>query len=151
MTFRAPLDLRTMASQRVTLDLAPHVDEHDWILLQPLVYAVGSLTAPEYVITVPAGFITDLASVPRWLWPLIPPHGAHASAAVVHDWLYRTGYTDRPTADRIFHEAMTVSDVPPLRARIMYTAVRLFGWRQSHRRRNAGPQIVTLPVGATDR
>lgn len=38
------------------------------------------------VITVPSDFITDLASVPRLFWALLPPHGVYERAAVVHDW-----------------------------------------------------------------
>lgn len=33
------------------------------------------------------GFPTDLASVPRIFWALLPPHGAYERAAVLHDWL----------------------------------------------------------------
>src|SRR5688500_11341220 len=52
--------------------------------------------------TVPAGFVTDFASVPRILWNILPPYGKHSRAAVLHDWLYVTGIVDRATADRIF-------------------------------------------------
>jgi len=37
------------------------------------------------VITIPAGFSTDLASVPRIFWWFLPPTGAYEKAAVVHD------------------------------------------------------------------
>ena len=38
-------------------------------------------------VTVPAGYITDLASVPRLAWAVIAPFDV-ARAAVVHDILY---------------------------------------------------------------
>lgn len=38
------------------------------------------------VITIPGGFETDLASVPRLFWALLPPHGVYERAAVLHDW-----------------------------------------------------------------
>lgn len=43
-----------------------------------------------YRIRVPAGFITDIASVPRWAWTLsgITPDGLHRNAALIHDILY---------------------------------------------------------------
>ena len=46
----------------------------------------------EYVgatdrITIPDGFETDLASVPRLFWALLPPQGAYERAAVLHDYL----------------------------------------------------------------
>jgi hypothetical protein len=36
---------------------------------------------------VPSGFDTDLASVPRAFWALVPPSGAYEQAAVLHDYL----------------------------------------------------------------
>lgn len=38
------------------------------------------------VITIPADFETDLATVPRLFWALLPPNGSYEKAAVVHDW-----------------------------------------------------------------
>ena len=40
-------------------------------------------------ITVPSGFITDLASTPRILWNVIAPFDV-ARAAIVHDLLYKS-------------------------------------------------------------
>jgi len=39
-------------------------------------------------ITVPAGFDTDYASIPRIFWPIYPPDGEYAPAAILHDFLY---------------------------------------------------------------
>ena len=41
------------------------------------------------MITVPEGYITDLASVPRFCWIFIAPFDV-ARAAIVHDLLYKT-------------------------------------------------------------
>ena len=43
----------------------------------------------RFKVTVPAGFVTDLASVPRLLWAIVPRDGLHNGAAVVHDFLYQ--------------------------------------------------------------
>jgi len=40
-------------------------------------------------VTVPNGFVTDLASVPRAMWWLIAPFDV-ARAAIIHDLLYKT-------------------------------------------------------------
>jgi hypothetical protein len=40
-------------------------------------------------ITVPTGFVTDLASVPRAMWWAIAPFDV-ARAAIIHDLLYKT-------------------------------------------------------------
>ena len=38
------------------------------------------------VIIIPAGFATDLATIPRIFWALLPPSGVYEKAAVVHDF-----------------------------------------------------------------
>lgn len=75
----------------------------------------------------PAGTVTDLASVPRLLWVVFPPHGRYAKAAIVHDYLYANAIGTKSGADRIFLEAMGVLRVPTWRRRLIYGAVRLFG------------------------
>lgn len=107
--------------------------ERTWILdLDGFEYHVGEEGSGE-VIAIPRGFITDLASVPRALWWIYPPFGLHAAAAVVHDWLYRSAANragrTRRECDRIFLEAMRVKRTPAFRARVMWAAVRTFGWR----------------------
>lgn len=89
--------------------------------------------APVFV---PGGFETDLASVPRFLWTLIPPFGKHSQAAVIHDFLYKmrkditfTGpKRSRKECDQIFLDAMKALDVPMWKRQTMYRAVRAFGW-----------------------
>lgn len=39
--------------------------------------------------TIKRGYITDLASVPKPLWWLIPPYGTYSRAAVLHDLLWQ--------------------------------------------------------------
>ncbi|SFD83108.1 DUF1353 domain-containing protein [Massilia yuzhufengensis] len=76
---------------------------------------------------VPAGTVTDFASVPRiplafWLFA-----GIGQAAAVIHDWLYGCGTVPRKVADDIFLEAMEACGVPTWRRIPMYWAVRAFG------------------------
>lgn len=79
-------------------------------------------------ITVPAGFETDFASVPKGLWWLLPPTGKYGKAAVIHDYLYRThGYSSKIVADAIFYEAMTALGVGAFTRGVMYLAVHFFG------------------------
>jgi len=77
-------------------------------------------------IVVPRGFRTDLASVPRIFWVLIPPFGRYSQAAVVHDYLYRMEH-DRKEADSIFYDLMIEYGVWKWKAIIMYLGVRAFG------------------------
>ena len=78
-------------------------------------------------ITIPKGFKTDLASVPRVLWSWIPPHGKYLRAAVVHDYFYLTQSIPRKQADRIFKQLAKHWGVGWARANLMYAAVRVGG------------------------
>jgi hypothetical protein len=74
----------------MTLNVTIHDDGKHFTLLQPIVYET------EFgVITIPAGFVTDFASIPRFLWSIYPPTGRYQEAAVVHDWLYVCHYANR--------------------------------------------------------
>lgn len=103
----------------------PSLDIHgasEWKLEERLVY--WSVIWPEEII-VPAGFVTDLASIPRIFRALIPQNGRHRLAAIVHDYLVRLDGFDRRLADRIFLEAMTVLEVPRWKRTVMYWAVSI--------------------------
>ncbi|HIB1583210.1 TPA: DUF1353 domain-containing protein, partial [Salmonella enterica subsp. enterica serovar Muenchen] len=79
------------------------------------------------VIEVPAGFITDLATVPRIFWILLPPDGKYAKAAIIHDYLYDNALRTKKEVDLIFLDGMKVLGVPKWKRIVMYQAVRLFG------------------------
>lgn len=96
-----------------------------WHLLQPLQYRSAVLGT---VITVPAGFVTDFASVPRLPFTWLLAGGYGNRAAVVHDWLYLHHTTSRRRADKVFLEALRACGVARWRAWGMYTALRLCGW-----------------------
>lgn len=42
-----------------------------------------------YRIDIEKGYITDLASVPRFLWVLYPPDGLYRAAVIVHDLIFQ--------------------------------------------------------------
>lgn len=77
-------------------------------------------------VTVPAGFQTDLASIPRLFWRIFPPMGPWNKAAVVHDFLYSVPECSSFLADAIFREAMAQLKVPLWRRVVMYYAVRAY-------------------------
>lgn len=119
--FKGPLDVQILdaaRSGRVTARL-----------LQGFAYETG---APELgVIEVPAGFVTDFASVPRPFWNLEPPLGDAGKAAVVHDYLYANrglcGRLSRAQADAIFRRALGDSGVAGWKRGLLWAAVRLGG------------------------
>lgn len=85
----------------------------------------------------PAGFLSDGATVPRMLYWIVPPWGRHGEAAMVHDHLcehltlYQNGAAvpiTRAQADQVFNDAMKVSQVNPFIRHLMYGAVRMYAW-----------------------
>jgi hypothetical protein len=102
-----------------------------FILVRPLVYLSNVTAKPGKInkITVPAGFKTDLASIPRIFWRVLPPVGKYDAAAVVHDYLYQNNGVTRLTADDVLNEAMGVLGVPAWQRTIIYAGVRVGGWK----------------------
>ncbi len=113
------------------------VDCRVWRLEEPLRYEIGALGSGLSV-TVPAGFVTDGASIPRIMQGVLPPFGKWSRAAILHDYLCRAITDGRPVeiagygviaqrrgADAIFHEAMLVCGVSKGLAWSMWASVRL--------------------------
>jgi hypothetical protein len=97
-----------------------------YCVVRDLNYHIGFFGS-GLVVRVEDGFLTDLASVPRWAWWLFPPHDPdYCAAAVLHDFLYglNNGMFTRAVADGVFYEAMRVLGVPKWRAVVMFLAVR---------------------------
>lgn len=97
-----------------------------------VVHAFGFWTKRTGLISVPAGFKTDLASIPRLFWNLLPPFGKYTNAAIVHDYLYRTQIFPRAKADKVLWQAMKFSNVRWGVRLLIYLSVRCFGgfaWR----------------------
>ncbi len=107
------------------------IDGRRWKLAYSFTFHVGSKYA-EKVIAVPAGFEHDFASIPRFLFVILPWWAKFNKAAVLHDWLYRTQTLTRARSDLIFYEAMLVAfrdhKTGRLVAWLEYKAVRLFSW-----------------------
>lgn len=107
-------------------------------------------------VTVPKGFVTDFASIPREFWSLLRPDGEYAHAAIVHDYLYWQQGTSREYADSVFLAAMEDLKVQPTTRTLLYKAVRGFGasaWEENARLRSAGERriLTTFPTDPTTR
>lgn len=83
-------------------------------------------------VTVPAGFESDGASVPRWAWPLFPPVGRYFAAAVVHDYLL-WGNAEWTRANAAFRRALVELDISGWRLFLLVASVRIYGWWQTWR------------------
>lgn len=98
------------------------LDGRQWKLIAYLVWR----TASENIV-VPAGFVTDLDSVPRLPFVYLLFKNRSQAPAVLHDWLYREAKRPRKWCDAIFLKAMIADRVPWWQRRPIWLAVRLFG------------------------
>jgi Protein of unknown function (DUF1353) len=110
------------------------VDARFWELVVPITYD-GNADS----FSVPAGFQTDFASVPRPLVWLLPRYGAYTKSAILHDFLCTTAVVSRADADGLFRRSMRELGVPFVRRWMMWAAVRL-----ASRLSNAGPREVAI-------
>lgn len=120
-----------------------HLDGRRWLVLEAFAFT----TAAGRTFTVPAGFVTDGASVPRPLWWLYPPFGGeYDEAATVHDYLYAhaerfegddEGHISRGQADDVMKEAMDAKGLRPSAVFTIHRSVRLGGWLTWRRHRQA--------------
>jgi hypothetical protein len=107
------------------LDVTPLDDGRNWRVDETFSFESEVLDA---IITIPIGFETDFASIPRAFWSWLPPTGKYSRAAVIHDFLYRTpGMATRAQADAVLREAMEILNVGWLTRQIIYNGVRLGG------------------------
>lgn len=92
-------------------------------------------------VVVPAGFVTDLASIPRVFWSLLPTDGAYTFPAIIHDYLYWTQMHPRDTADRVFRYGMDDMKVSGAVALAIQAAVSVGGgsaWANNAKLRQTG-------------
>jgi uncharacterized protein DUF1353 len=101
------------------------------------------------VYTIPAGYVTDYASIPRALSWIYPKDGPYRKAAIVHDYLITNGLAKKEfevesnRVDEIFREAMQdTGGIPKIRQHIMWAGVRLGAIGNKIRRKGS---LKTLP------
>lgn len=107
-----------------------------WRLVNTFSYRIATGRMAGQTVTANAGFVFDWASVPWWLWWLLPPPGLtdepYGAAAVFHDWICRYHAVDgkpctRAEADDLFYEIMVYVGVAPWRAWVMWKSVLAAG------------------------
>ena len=120
------------------VDFKPFVDGHNWIVREALTYRIG---VSQDSVTVPVGFVTDMASIPPALQSFIQQNGPYLLPAVVHDYLYWKQTCTRDQSDQILLLAMIEHDVPETQRFAIYQAVHFagsFAWDDNARSRKAG-------------
>lgn len=89
----------------------------------PLVYEADDGTRYE----VPAGYVTDLASIPQQFQQRAPQDSLAAAPGALHDYLYTSHAMPRAEADRLFRQGLREAGLPLGQRLAMWGAVRLFG------------------------
>ena len=81
-------------------------------------------------IKIPADFCWNGASIPDVAQPLVgSPFDAELMApSLVHDYCYSTGIISRKKADELFRKLLIHNGVSKERAKLMFKAVRYFGF-----------------------
>lgn len=75
-------------------------------------------------VVIPAGFVTDGASIPWWARPLWGSWGRVGLPALLHDWLLAETALAKRDCDWLFLGALHAQGVPDLQAVLMYLGVR---------------------------
>ncbi|WP_407073743.1 DUF1353 domain-containing protein [Pseudoxanthomonas mexicana] len=97
-------------------------------------------------VSVPVGFVTDLASIPRVFWSILPTNGRYAHSAVVHDYLYWEQSLSREESDEVMALSMADFDISKSTIKAIRTAVRSPGgqraWDKNARLKALGEKRV---------
>ncbi|HTZ02329.1 MAG TPA: DUF1353 domain-containing protein [Xanthobacteraceae bacterium] len=105
----------------------------------------GASEANLQSVHVPTGFVTDLTSIPRLFWSVLPPAAAYAYAAIIHDYLYWFQPCERNAADDTLRAGMGDLKVSSAKAFVIYNAVRLAGglaWSANREARTRGERRI---------
>jgi hypothetical protein len=114
----------------------------EWVVKDPLVWDTGAVR-----VTVPAGYITDLASIPRALRSVFDINGPSRKPAVLHDWLYCSQIVSRGTADALFRDALAWAGMGWVHRTAYYLGVRMGGW-VAWREATGGPRLRDFATAA---
>ena len=130
--------------------LIVRVDKNDRrLLVEPLRFFLGpevKFERGDVEFEIPAGYITDFASIPKYLRGVITRTDTEI-AGVCHDYMVEKSclprvtkysvsymYIRRNVADKIFYEILRYQGVGFVKARLMYLGVRMFSiYKQTKR------------------
>ena len=116
-----------------------HVDGRRMALLRAFTFTDSAGT----VWSAPTGAVVDGASIPRVFWSIVggPYEGEYRDASIVHDHECMIRVHPWHDVHRMFYQACLAGGVRPLKARLMYAAVYLFGprWTLPSKRDLAAP------------
>lgn len=115
-------------------------DEMFWILGGPLVVVANG----NERITVPTGFTTDGASVPRWAQRLTGWgrwEEPQRWGGITHDWMYTQRGTTKSHADNVFRAVLKAEGASKFTREVMWAAVVVGGGPAYRSNQAQGPWV----------
>lgn len=132
MAFSGPLSVVPTGQQAPDTRYGPGNQIYE--LTEPLTYQpqarfplLARLFGARSQVTVPAGYQTDLASIPAAFQRVDPVDSPAARPGVIHDYLYTSHDLPRAQADRLFRRGLREEGVPLAQRLAMWLAVRMAG------------------------
>ena len=116
-----------------------------YILTKPITWKPDNENSKLKPVTVPKGFVTDLASIPPIFFSILRPDGIYTHPAIVHDYQYWTQDVSRKEADEIFRLGMKEFETGTIKTIGIYNAVRIGGakaWESNAKQKAAGEKRI---------
>jgi len=116
-----------------------------YFLRKPIKWTPNQGQKDYQPVVVPAGFVTDFASIPRAFWSLYRPDGEYTYPAIVHDYLYWTQERPKDEADQILRLGMEDFGIDSFSLNSIYQAVHQLGgssWDANTKLRGEGEMRI---------
>jgi len=133
-----------------------------WEVINGFRYYIGYKGSNRWV-DVPAGYLTDGASIPRLLWWVLPPLGKYSAATTVHDMLCNTYYVieliggvetqvpvSRKEIDEILYEAMEALQVETWKQVTIKGGVNLYRFAKRPTRPSESVKLASQYIDPVD-
>lgn len=117
------------------LYLRTHTSPKEWVVTRDHTYKGH---------TVPAGFITDLASIP-WIVQFLFLNDETRKAAVHHDESYCNNKMSREDCDNMLLSFLRADGVGKLHSRLIWLGVRIGGWLHYNKCKNGYTEEDYVP------
>lgn len=105
--------------------------KYPFVVTKPFHYFLSLDGEGVIRLEVGAGFLTDIASVPKPFRPLIDngeKDGRMRRAAIFHDGIYATHWLSRKLGDKLFSEILKQERYPSIKNCACYSTVKIFGF-----------------------
>jgi hypothetical protein len=97
------------------------------MIIQPLTVQLST----GDIISIPRGFVYDMATVPKWLWSIVRPFNDGLIGFLIHDYLYvhqEKHHLTRKQVDAEMLYWLNITNKNKFDNYLRYCIVRLLGW-----------------------